>query len=299
MANYHLDLLLVRKPDQSIKTECYAKPIASGRFLNYLSAHSMTLKMNVAKNLIKRVTTFSTNVDEAAAKKIVHKQLRQNDYPKPLINRLINRHRENPPTTAPPTDAENSKQFRSIVNIGTLTRKIQRTLRVDYPEVVICPQQRKTVKSIIPGVKDKLEANQRSNVIYKIPCADCRASYVGMTSCRLKDRVSGHRSTINKLEELRAAGKDETDHEMARLREKTALLDHCITNNHNFLLDKVEVLDSSNKKQNLAILESCHILNTPNTVNKRTDTENLSGTYAGVLHTVKTTQHTTHRRTEE
>ncbi|XP_062711982.1 uncharacterized protein LOC134289701 [Aedes albopictus] len=149
----YLDLL-VRKPDQSIKTEWYAKPIASGRFLNYLSAHSMTLKMNVAKNLIKRVTTFSTNVDEAAAKKIVHKQLRQNDYPKPLINRLINRHRENPPTTAPPTDAENSKQFRSIVNIGTLTRKIQRTLRVDYPEVVICPQQRKTVKSIIPGVKD-------------------------------------------------------------------------------------------------------------------------------------------------
>ncbi|XP_062704389.1 uncharacterized protein LOC134286739 [Aedes albopictus] len=295
----YLDLLLVRKPDQTIKTEWYAKPIASGRFLNYLSAHSMTLKINVAKNLIKRVTTFSTNVDEATAKKIIHTQLRQNDYPKPLINRLINRRRENPPAAAPPTEDDNTKTFRSIVNIGSLTHKIQRTLRSDYPEVVTCPQQRKTVRSIIPGVKDKLEENQRSNVIYKIPCADCGSSYVGMTSCRLKDRVSGHRSTINKLTELREAGKDETDQEIMRLREKTALLDHCITNNHQFLLDRVEVLDSSHKKQNLAILESCHILNTQHTVNKRTDTDNLSGTYAGVLHTVKTIQHTTHRRTVE
>lgn len=288
--------MLVRKPDQSIKTEWYAKPIASGRFLNYRSAHSMTLKINVAKNLIKRVTTFSTNVDDATTKKIIHNQLRQNDYPRSLINRLINQSQVNQPTVTPPTNDE--KQYRSIVNIGPLTRTIQRTLKTDYPEIVICPKQRKTVKSIIPGVKDKVEINQRSNVIYKIPCGDCEASYVGMTSCRLKDRVSGHRSTINKVRELREAGKDATDYEMERLRERTALLDHCITNNHQFLLDRVQVLDSTSKKQNLAILESCHILNTPHTVNKRTDTDNLSGTYAGVLHTAKTIQHTTRRTTE-
>ncbi|XP_062542205.1 uncharacterized protein LOC134210194 [Armigeres subalbatus] len=216
----YLDLLLVRKPDQSIKTEWYSKSIASGRFLNYHSAHNMSLKVNVAKNLIKRVSTFSTNVDEDTIKRIIYTQLRQNDYPKSLINRLINRQREHPSTQGShkTVEPENEKQYRSMVNIGALTTKIQKTLKTDYPEVVICPKQRRTVKSIIPGVKDKLEINQRSNVIYKIPCGDYESSYVGMTSCRLKDRISGHRSTINKLRELREEGKDETDYEMARLR---------------------------------------------------------------------------------
>lgn len=46
--------------------------------------------------------------------------------------------------------------------------------------------------------KDKLPLSTHSNVIYKINCANCEASYVGQTCRLLKTRISEHRSYINR-----------------------------------------------------------------------------------------------------
>lgn len=86
-----LDMLLVRHEDQNISTEWYQKPIASGRFLNYLSAHPPHQKLNMAANFISRVNKLSRGVSEAVKVRVMDQHLKLNDYPKALRHRLINR----------------------------------------------------------------------------------------------------------------------------------------------------------------------------------------------------------------
>lgn len=63
-------------------------------------------------------------------------------------------------------------------------------------------------------------------------------------------------------------------------------MQHSVTTGHAFDYNSVDILDSSNKSNRLPILEICHILTTKN-INKRTDTEGLSISYAGIMHTLK------------
>ncbi|XP_065094258.1 uncharacterized protein LOC135714816 [Ochlerotatus camptorhynchus] len=104
-----LDMLLVRQDNQRIKTEWYMKPIASGRFLDFLSYHPMSMKLNVAKNFISRVYRLSTNQSDEEKANIIDNQLRLNHYPAHLRHRLINRmteHRQSPSITSADEDQQ-------------------------------------------------------------------------------------------------------------------------------------------------------------------------------------------------
>jgi len=46
--------------------------------------------------------------------------------------------------------------------------------------------------------KDMLSTTTRSNVVYKIECSNCDASYVGQTKRLLKDRLCEHRNHIKR-----------------------------------------------------------------------------------------------------
>jgi len=54
----------------------------------------------------------------------------------------------------------------------------------------------KTLSSIIKVQKDSLPPLFHSNVVYKLRCAQCDASYVGQTHRLLKIRIDEHRSHI-------------------------------------------------------------------------------------------------------
>ncbi|XP_062717056.1 uncharacterized protein LOC134292178 [Aedes albopictus] len=70
-----LDVTVIRNPDQTLTTEWYAKPIASGRMLNYKSHHQLKHKMNVAKNFIHRVWYLTRNKSTEEIVNIIHRHL--------------------------------------------------------------------------------------------------------------------------------------------------------------------------------------------------------------------------------
>lgn len=285
-----LDLMLVRNEDQTVATEWYSKPIASGRLLNYYSCHPMHTKMNVAVNFAKRVNKFSTNLDPQSISSIIHSRLQQNNYPKQVTNRIINRINRRPTReTAMEVSVEENREkcFRSLTNIDGLTQQVTKTIRKEYPNVHIASKQSKTVGSLLPIAKDRTGKGDQSNVVYRIDCSDCDACYIGMTTTKLKSRLSGHRSNVRKLQKLRDDGYTNTDAAIAEIREKTALINHAAAMEHSFGLDEVKIVERTHKSSNLPILESCHIYNTDKTVNKRSDTDNLHASYAGILHTIK------------
>ena len=55
-----------------------------------------------------------------------------------------------------------------------------------------------TSKSFIKKGKDKLDFLSNQNVVYKISCDDCEASYVGQTKRKLSTRLREHISDIRK-----------------------------------------------------------------------------------------------------
>lgn len=283
-----LDIMLIRQDNQNIKTEWYMKEIASGRFLNYFSYHPLHQKINVAINFANRVNQFTSNGNLKTIQTIIHKHLRLNDYPSSLINRITNKLKRTTPNKAMAVSVEDNenKTFRSLTNINGLTQQITKTLRQFYPHVTLANNNKKTIGSLLPPVKDKTAKEEQSNVVYKISCADCASCYVGVTGTKLKTRIAGHRSNMKKLHTLRAGGYTNDDVEMQWVREKTALVEHAAIMGHTFKLDETEIIDRTNKPSALALLESFHIFTTEKTINKRTDTNNINAAYSGVLHTI-------------
>jgi len=54
------------------------------------------------------------------------------------------------------------------------------------------------LRRIIKAQKDTLSSGFNKNIVYKLPCKDCDATYVGQTKRKLNTRISEHRRDISK-----------------------------------------------------------------------------------------------------
>ena len=62
----------------------------------------------------------------------------------------------------------------------------------------MCMTYRGINKLNIKIQKNVLPQSSQSNVVYKIDCKNCDASYIGQTSRYLKTRISEHKNHINR-----------------------------------------------------------------------------------------------------
>ena len=179
--------------------------------------------------------------------------------------------------------------YRSLPFVINLSSRIKRAMKADYPNVVLADKNMRTVGGFFTNTKDEIHTDMQNNIIYSIPCKDCNAKYVGYTTRHFKQRKYEHKNSEARLEKILDGNTDpsKTADALERMKEKTALLQHCIEQQHRFAIEDAAILDHHRRKSALPVLEVCHIVNTDHTVNKRTDTDRLSSTYAGILHTVK------------
>ncbi|XP_062552387.1 LOW QUALITY PROTEIN: protein diaphanous-like [Armigeres subalbatus] len=306
-----LDTLVIRKDNQTLKTSWYSKPISSGRILNYLSFHPMNMKLNVAANFIKPPSPCSTQTRPTPSPPAYVSIPPPSPPPSPTHlppplpppppPPLRPPQSPLPPTQSSPNqispDSPEPQQkndfiYRSLPNIPILSHAISTILKTDYPSVRLATKTIRSTKNILAKVKDPVPTLEHK-IIYSIPCSDCSNVYIGMTTNYLKKRLSGHKSNINKNNTNPTKC---TPNNIPQAT--TALVQHMIEHKHIFDLDSTQILDSSFKTSTLPILEMCHITNTNNTVNYRTDVDGLNATYAGILHTVKTQLSRSKNRTQ-
>lgn len=197
-----LDMIVIRNENQTFTTDWFKKAIASGRFLNFYSMHATHLKTNVAYNLIERVNKLSTVKTQQEKNQTITQELQSNDYPKTLINRMINSRT----TTKKRTENTNAKEttYKSIPYIDKLspliTKHIQRTGQ--YKNIKISNYNINTMEKMYMRMKGTTDKQDKSNVIYSIICQQCEAMYVGLTTNKLKTRLYGHKSDKNKLDKI-------------------------------------------------------------------------------------------------
>lgn len=255
--------------------------------MNYFSFHPLTLKINTATDFIGRVFRPSSCKSTNEKKELVRENLLINNYPSSLINRLINRYiNKNTNTENNNSNASlEPKTYRSLHHVENLTPALNKVIRRNFPNVQLGFKCVKTNRLLFSKLKDTTPHLHKRNVIYRIPCADCDCAYIGLTTQQLKNRLSGHRSLINRYTELKQTDPTRAIERIDEFK-KTALMEHAIDNDHRFDLSKTRILDQDSRLQALQILEMCHIFCDTKTVNFRTDTSNLSVVYSGFLHSI-------------
>ena len=124
----------------------------------------------------------------------------------------------------------------------------------------------RTLNTFINTGKDKLTLMSHNDVVYRISCKECEATYVGQTKRQLKTRIKEHRSDINKTSGL-----------------PSVISNHRLEFDHEFDWDNVSVLDKEKSYTKRLISEMVHITIQPNALNKQTDTEFLSEDYLPLI----------------
>jgi len=189
------------KKKETLIFDWYRKPTFSGRFLNYFSWHPLCQKIGTIIGLIDRVLLLShpnfhkKNVD------LVIKILLNNGYPLSLIFSTIKKRLykkfdlfncvddfiiDKQLTTK--EDSKNKKIF-CIPFIPNISTKISMLFK-NVPFLRMAYRGINKLNRFIKVQKNVLLQSSQSNVIYKIDCKDCDASYVGQTSRCLKTRIN-------------------------------------------------------------------------------------------------------------
>jgi len=112
--------------------------------------------------------------------------------------------------------------------------------------------------------KNMLEVNK--NIVYKIFCNDCNASYVGQTKRQLKTRISEHVKNI-KLEESK----------------HSVITKHMLEKGHIFDWKNIKIMDHETNYYKRLISEMIYIKTQESSLNSIDDIECLDSAYFNLL----------------
>ena len=87
------------------------------------------------------------------------------------------------------------KSFTCLFYIHGTTDKIQ--LVLDDVGVKVAMRPFVTIGKSLPSIKDPLDVNEITGIIYQVSCRDCPFVYIGQTKRDLKLRLSEHKRVIS------------------------------------------------------------------------------------------------------
>ena len=197
-----LDLLIIKNIDNTISTDWYGKPTFSGRFLNYKSHHPVATKIGVICNLVDRPVKLADKKYHKSNVQFIKQLLVNNQYPAEFIDKHIKIRLQNIYQNHIPI--HNVNRIKRI--ILPFTKQIDNELRKALNQHYICPVYKPINKfnCLIKLGEDKYQLSEKTNVVYKIKCNTCDASYVGQTSRSLKQDLKNMMLTadINEINQL-------------------------------------------------------------------------------------------------
>ena len=133
------------------------------------------------------IFTTENKKDEDAE---IRKQLKENHYQINLINKFYRKINNTNVYQRNHSDPQNLPKFISAPYIRGASERIARWLRPDG--IILAHKPTNALKSSLSRTKDKMKIEERSDVVYKIPCKDCNLCYIGETSKQVVTIVEEH-----------------------------------------------------------------------------------------------------------
>jgi len=270
-----LDLSLIRTNDEII-IDWFHKETFSGRYISFFSSHPLCHKTGSIYSLVDRAVLLSHPTFHRKNLKLVIDLLLDNGFPlnfifnkinirlKKLFNsklKYLNSTKESVMVTS--NEQTNERKCMSIPYIKGISEKVASVLNNDYMVGYRCLN---TLGRFIKVQKDKNTLLDNNNVIYKICCRDCDASYVGQTKRKLKTRINEHSKNI-KLDP----------------QKHSVISDHILELDHSFDWENAKILDFEPFYYKRLISEMIHIREQKNGLNLKKDTELLEDSYFDIL----------------
>jgi len=139
----------------------------------------------------------------------------------------------------------------------------------------------RTLRNFVVHPKDKVKDEEKTELIYRVPCKNCSSSYVGETGRKFGLRIKEHKKEVDSF----TAG---TQTRASRAREssvthKSAITDHAVEENHVIDWDKAKVVDREAQRQTRWIKEALWIRKTPMCMNRDAGSYQLSHTWDQVI----------------
>jgi len=263
-----LDLSLIIRGDRLI-IDWYRKDTCSGRYLSYFSGHPLCHKIGTIYSLVDRAFLLSHLCFQQKNLEYVTEVLINNGYPLDLnFNRMNIRikhliHRNN--IKKPEKDLE--KVDRKLI-VFPYIKNISETIysSINKKEYMIGYRILNKLTAFIKRHKDKNTLETNNNIVYKIFCKNCNASYVGQTRRQLKTRISEHIKNIRL---------DESKH--------SVVTKHSLDNGHTFDWSNITILDHETNFYKRLISEMIYIKTQENSLNSVEDIECLDSSYFNLL----------------
>jgi len=242
-----LDTLVSRNNDV-ITIDVYRKSTHTDRYLDFYSHHEMKQKLSTATTLLNRASNLPST-PEGKTKELIHvtDALKSNSYPLSVISNIL---KKKPPPAITPSPQELVGKFfgwadPSDLHVGFavlpyikgLTEPLSRLLRNNGIQITSRPL--KTLQQEFVSPKSRPPAELQTNVVYKIPCADCPWSYIGETGRCLQTRKKEHIRNIKNF------------------NKGSNIASHAWLNDHSIDFDNARVIDKGNFRVRKT-LESWH-----------------------------------------
>jgi len=126
----------------------------------------------------------------------------------------------------------------------------------------------RTLRNFVVHLKDKVRDEEKTELIYHVPCKNCScsSSHIGETGRKFGLRIKEHKKEVDSF----TAGR-QTRASRARERSvthKLAITDHAVEENHVIDWDKAKVVDREAHRQTRWIKEALWIRKTPMYMNR-------------------------------
>ena len=182
----------IKVENQKIITNWYRKPTWSGRVLYFFSHHQDSQKIAIIFNMVDKAfylsypRFFHDNIT------IIKNTLINNHYPPTFIDKYIKK-RLHVLTQSSITNSNTEKK--NYVVTPYIKQNVPKSKHMSKKynlDIVFCNKNKTSL--YFDKLKNKNDVNQKSNVIYEIPCNDCEKVYIGQTKRYLKKRIYEHKN---------------------------------------------------------------------------------------------------------
>jgi hypothetical protein len=183
----------IHKIGNKLESKVYRKDTDTGKFLNFASNNPIAHKISVVNSLTKRAMLLCSKksyyIDEL---NYIHEQLITNGYTKSFIHKYTFRRNTNSID-----NKETSVTHKTVILPWSKgMERISRVMRKH--KIRIFYKCNNKLGQILKNqiCKKPIKTNEPTNVVYKIPCSKCEATYIGETSRTLKIRKREHQNNL-------------------------------------------------------------------------------------------------------
>jgi len=244
-----LELTMINR-DGKLIFDWFHKPTYSGRLLNFHSKHPMSQKRGIIINSVDKILLLSN--PEFHQKNFLF-----------LIKRLSTKFRQLSRGSSQSMDSKDNYFVIPYIE-HTADRFMQ--LFKNIPNFKLAFFGINKLNKFIKVHKDRLPLYSRSNVVYKIKCLHCDASYVGQTRRLLKQRIDEHKNHIRR-----------------DTSQTSVITEHRLKFSHDFDWENVEILDEEVFFNKRLISEMIYIKKQQKGLNLKKDTELLDPIYSDII----------------